>query len=232
MSSVTVVIPWRPQPSRLDAFDRVLAWYEEHLPDVPVRTVDSGDEAFNAARCRNLAVAAVDEDDVVVLNDADTLPEREPLLRAIDGASSTPAVHLPYSEYRWFGAGGSRQFAQGVRPDACDFELVHGACSGVNVTTPRAWFSHGGQDERFRGWGFEDAAWFLAHTTVLGRPPVRTAGRVYALHHVPAERSGSLYEANARLMARYQAASGDRVAMGQLIAEARDAPHALAGPGS
>src|SRR6478752_7980049 len=93
VSSVTVVIPWRPQPSRLDAFDRVLAWYEGHLPDVSVRTVDSGDEAFNAARCRNLAVAAVDEDDVVVLNDADTLPEREPLLRAIDGASSTLAVH-------------------------------------------------------------------------------------------------------------------------------------------
>ena len=61
---------------------------------------------------------------------------------------------------------------------------------------------------------------------------MRTAGRVYALHHVPAERSGTQYEANARLMARYRAASGDRVAMGQLIAEARDARHALAGPGS
>ena len=219
MSSVTVVIPWRPQSSRIDAFAQVRAWYERWLPDVAVRTIDSGDEAFNAARCRNLAVASAGDDDVVVLNDADTLPEREPLLRAIDAAAAGLAVHLPYTEYRWLGARGSAQLAAGTPVSECEFELVRGACSGLNVTTPRAWFAHGGQDERFQGWGFEDTAWNIAHTTMLG-PPVRWAGRVYALHHAPAARHGSDYDANARLMARYDDASGHRDLMAQLIAGA------------
>ena len=232
VSKVVVVVPWRPKPSRLDAFDRVVSWYQRHLPDVELRTIDTDDETFNVARCRNQAVGAWPDDGVVVLNDADTLPERDALLRAIEGAGSAQAVHLPYTEYRWLGAVGSAQYGAGAPAEHYDFELVRGACSGVTVTTPRTWFAHGGQDERFRGWGFEDAAWNLAHETMLERPPVRTDGRVYALHHVPAERHGTQYEANARLMARYEAAAGDRTAMAQLIAEAPTARNALAGPGS
>jgi hypothetical protein len=220
MTSVIVAVPWRPQPSRIDAFDRLLSWYAEHLPDLEVTTVDSGDVPFNLARCRNLAVRSAGAGDVVVLNDADTLPEGEPLLRAIDGASSGDAVHLPYDEYRWLGAAGSAQLAAGTPAVDCGFELVRGACSGVAVTSPGAWFAHGGQDERFEGWGFEDKAWVLAHTTMLGRAPVRWAGRVYALHHVPAVRAGAHYDANEALLRRYEAASGDRDAMAHLVAEA------------
>ena len=87
-------------------------------------------------------------------------------------------------------------------------DLVRGACSGVYVTTPRTWAAHGGQDERFRGWGFEDAAWYLAHEALLGEPPIRHEGRVYALHHAP--RCGpARVRANAALMDRYRAAEGD-----------------------
>ncbi|MFD1714435.1 hypothetical protein ACFSBZ_08140 [Amnibacterium flavum] len=229
--SATVVIPWRPQPSRLDAFDRVLAWYAENLPDIDVRTIDSDDPVFNLARCRNLAFDLADGD-VLIINDADTLPERDALLRAIDGAATTRAVHLPYDEYRWFGAQGSAQYAAGVAAADCAFELVHGACSGVYVATAETWRAHGGQDERFRGWGFEDAAWYIAHSTMLDTPPIRIPGRVYALHHVAAERSGTQYEANAALMQRYRDASGDREALGQLLADSVSARNALVAPGS
>ena len=76
---------------------------------------------------------------------------------------------------------------------------------------------HGGQDERFRGWGFEDAAWYLAHETLLGAPPERHPGRVYALHHVGETRAGIQYDANAARMERYRSAAGDPVAMAQLV---------------
>ncbi|MET0163226.1 MAG: hypothetical protein ABW204_11275, partial [Microbacteriaceae bacterium] len=99
----------------------------------------------------------------------------------------------------------------------CSFELVRGACSGVYVATPETWAAHGGQDERFRGWGFEDAAWYLAHETLLGEPPVRHPGRVYALHHVAEQRAGVQYDANAERMERYRAAAGDRAAMARLV---------------
>ena len=235
MASPLVVLPWRPAPSRLDAFDRVRDWYARMLPEFRVETIDSGDDPFNLARCRNLAVAGLDDPDaVIVLNDADTLPEPGPLREAVEAAKSSGRVHLPYTAYHWLGAEGSAQFAAGIPLEECAFELVHGACSGVYVTTRRTWEAHGGQDERFRGWGFEDAAWYLAHSTILGEPPRRHEGRVYALHHVAAERAGEQYEANAAHMERYRAASDDPAAMSALVDEglAASARNASTGPGS
>lgn len=237
---LTVLIPWRPQPSRLAAFDAVVAWYTDTLGElagdalggVSVRTVDSDDEVFNLARCRNLAIESVaDPDEVVVISDADTLPEPGPLAEAIDAAAWTGRVHLPYTRYHWLGERGTSQLVRGLAPADCDHELVHGACSGVYVTTPATWWRHGGQDERFRGWGFEDAAWYLAHQTLLGAPPVRHTGTVYALHHVAAQRHGPQYDANEALMAEYRAAAGDPGAMAQVVAAAETAASARRGPG-
>jgi len=232
VNPVSVVIPWRPQPSRIDAFERLTAWYARELPDVPVRTVDSTDPVFNLAHCRNLAVANAVPGEVIVLNDADTIPEVRPLRAAIHAAGVDRRVHLPYTEYRWLGRDGSGQYANGTPLEDCSFELVLGACSGVYVTTPEAWHAHGGQDERFRGWGFEDAAWNLAHSTLLGSPPARHEGRVFALHHVGADRFGDQYEANAALMERYRSVAGDPSGMASLVGEAPSAERARSGPGS
>ncbi|MFI8523909.1 hypothetical protein ACIGB8_05665 [Promicromonospora sukumoe] len=215
-----VVLPWRPAPSRVPAFERVLAWYAERLPELRVATVDTDDEPFVLAACRNKAMRDAPEGTVVVVGDADTLPEPGPLRAAIQAAAASDRVHLPYDEYRWLGRDGSAQFDAGVPLPECSFELVIGACSGVYVATPRTWAAHGGQDENFRGWGFEDAAWFLAHQVLLGGEPVRHPGRVYALHHVGEVRAGTQYEANAARMERYRAAAGDPAAMAQLVAEA------------
>lgn len=212
--TLTVLIPWRPQPSRVAAFDAVVEWYQKNIPGVDIRTIDSPDDVFNLARCRNLGVQLVnDVDEVIVINDADTLPQLEPLLAAINAAKTSGLVHLPYSEYRWLGATGTAQYSAGTALSDCSFELVRGACSGVYVTTPATWWSHGGQDERFRGWGFEDAAWYLAHETLLGAVPARHEGHVYALHHEPQLREGPQYDANATLMASYRAAVGDPTSM-------------------
>jgi len=214
---LTVLIPWRPQPTRIAAFEAVTAWYAENVPDATIRTIDAPDPIFNLAACRNLGIASVaDPHEVVVINDADTLPQVD-ALRAAVAAASDGLVHLPYTEYRWLGATGTAQYCGGTPLDECDFELVRGACSGVYVTTPATWAAHGGQDERFRGWGFEDAAWFRAHSTLLGREPQRHEGRVYALHHKAEVREGPQYEANAALMERYRSATTPE-AMRQLIA--------------
>ena len=235
----SVVIPWRPSPSRIPAFDDLLAWYARELPEFTVTTIDSGDEPFSLAACRNAAFASgetadADADEPIVINDADTLPEPAALRAAVEAARTSGRVELPYDEYRWLGAEGTAQLRAGVAPEDCSFELVNGACSGVYVTTRRSWDAHGGQDERFRGWGFEDAAWELAHRTLLGTPPGRQHGRVYALHHVAAERAGTQYDANAALMDRYLAASGDESAMLALVGEglAWSAANASSGPGA
>lgn len=206
---VTVILPWRPQPSRLAAFDAVVAWYREHLGDIRILTIDSDDALFNLSRCRNLGIASIDDpNEVVVVGDADTVPQLAPLLEAIEAAATDDFVHLPYTEYHWLGREGTAQLLSGSDPADCGFELVRGACSGVYVTTPRTWWSHNGQDERFRGWGFEDAAWYLAHETLLGEAPRRHEGAVYALHHETQLREGPQYDLNAALMERYREAAG------------------------
>ena len=228
---VTAIIPWRPQPSRLAAYDATVDWYRSNLPEAIVTIVDSDDQIFTLSRCRNLGVAGAD-DDVVIINDADTVPELSPLLEAISAARVDGLVHLPYTDYRWLGAAGTAQFAAGRELSECDYELVVGACSGVYVTTADAWWAHGGQDERFQGWGFEDAAWYLAHETLLGRPPQRHAGRVYAQHHAAEARHGEQYEANRALMERYRAASGNTELMRQVVFEESMADRALSRPGA
>jgi hypothetical protein len=215
---LTVLVPWRPQPSRIEAFEALQAWYARHLPDAVIRTMDSDDELFNLSACRNLAIASVDdENEVVVINDADTVPELGPLRQALEAAATSNLVHLPYDRYHWLGATGTAQFLAGTEPENCDYELVIGARSGVYVTTPKTWWSHGGQDERFRGWGFEDAAWYVAHETLLGEAPRRHAGAVYALHHETQLREGPQYDLNAALMDRYTASAASREAMAQLV---------------
>jgi hypothetical protein len=221
----TVIIPWRPQPSRIAAFDIVLDWYRTNLPGSDIRLVDSVDPVFNLAQCRNSGVASVDDaDEVVIIGDADTLPELPPLRAAIEAAASDGLVHLPYTEYRWLGAAGTAQLTDGAALADCDFELVRGACSGVYVTTPATWRRHGGQDERFRGWGFEDAAWYLAHETLLGEPPRRHEGRVYALHHKAEVREGEHYDANAALMQGYRDAAVSPTSMREFVFGAATSP--------
>jgi hypothetical protein len=214
-----VVLPWRPAPSRIPAYERVRDWYAVQLPELEVTTIDTDDQPFVLAACRNKAMRDAADDTVVVIGDADTLPEPAPLRAAIEAARYSDRVHLPYDEYRWLGRPGSAQFDAGVPLVDCEYELVLGACSGVYVATPRTWAAHGGQDENFRGWGFEDAAWFLAHETLLGGPPVRHSGRVYALHHTGEVRAGAQYDLNAARMERYRQAAGDPTAMAQLVAE-------------
>jgi len=217
---LTVLVPWRPQPSRIEAFEALKAWYARHLPEAVIRTFDSDDELFNLSACRNIAIASVDdENEVVVINDADTVPELAPLLSAIEAAATSNLVHLPYDRYHWLGAAGTAQFLAGAEPEDCEYELVIGARSGVYVTTPKTWWSHGGQDERFRGWGFEDAAWYVAHETLLGEAPRRHPGAVYALHHETQLREGPQYDLNAGLMDRYTASAESREAMAQLVFE-------------
>ena len=214
---LTVVIPWRPQPSRLEALDAVTSWYHREFDEVDIRLVDSRDDLFNLAQCRNLGIEESDPDGVVVINDADTIPQREPLLAAVAAAQFSGLVHLPYTAYHWLGPAGTRQAEAGVPLADCEFELVHGACSGVYVTTPRTWLRHGGQDERFRGWGFEDAAWYIAHSTLLGEPPRRHDGAVFALNHDTQPREGAQYDANAALMDHYRASAHHPEAMRQLV---------------
>jgi len=220
---VLVGIPWRSQPHRVYAHTLTLARYLELLPDARIVDVDTDHEVFCLAACRNQAVRLAEAGgyDVVVLADADTLPEREPLLAAIQGAADDTRVHLPYTEYRSLREDGTNQFLTGTRLEDCNHMVVPYATSGVYVTTPATWWACGGQDEHMLGWGMEDVAWLVAHRVLLGAEPARHSGRLYALHHESAVKHGDQYDRNVDRYQRYLAAgdAGDVDAIRALTAE-------------
>ncbi|MDH2424756.1 galactosyltransferase-related protein [Sphaerisporangium sp. TRM90804] len=218
---VVVAIPWRPQPDRVYAHGLTVARYRELLPNTETLSVDTDHQPFCLAGCRNKGVRLAEDlgADVVVIGDADTLPEREPLLAAIEGAARNGKVNLPYTAYWSLRGDGTAQYRRGVPLHKCNHFEVPGACSGVLVATPATWRAVGGQDERFLGWGAEDAAFYSAHVALLGSEPVRHPGRVYSLTHESATKEGPQYSANFALCFRYQQAQGDPDAMRALIAE-------------
>ena len=218
--NVAVVIPWRAKPDRRYAFDIVRSWYRENLPDAKIILADDGKRHFCLSGCRNIGVKNAEDSgfDVVVINDADTIPEINPLVDAITAAFSDEYVHLPYTQYRSLRLQGTGEFKKGKPLNQCDAFIVDGAVSGVYVTSPKTWWSHYGQDERFRGWGFEDAAWYAAHKVILGKDPVRHEGSVYSMHHKSATKQGPLYNANAQLCALYFSQS-DKESMQELASQ-------------
>lgn len=202
---ISVVIPWRAKPDRQYGFNIVKSWYRENFPEASLIFSDDGKKDFCLSGCRNFGVKLAEEGgaDIVIINDADTIPEINPLKDSVVAAYNDSYVHLPYTEYRSLRKKGTLEFKSGKQLNQCDAFIVDGAVSGVYVTSPKTWWSHYGQDERFRGWGFEDAAWYSAHKIILNKEPVRHNGAVYSMHHKSAVKSGSLYEANAQLCALY-----------------------------
>lgn len=226
---VLVAIPWRITPDRARACELTVDRYNKVLPDAEVMLFGSEHEEFCLAACRNNGVYYAERAgfDVVVIGDADTLPEQPALIRAIhqawDPDGGRVRVQLPYTEYRSLRRRGTEQYVNGTPLRECDHLVVPAATSGVYVTSPAAWWACGGQDERFRGWGMEDVAWLVAHRTLLEAEPVRHDGRVYALHHESAAKSGPQYDANVALYQRYLAAAGNADAIRALVDEGRPA---------
>lgn len=220
--SVAVVIPWRPGTHERNAHhEYVRAHLEALLPDAIHLDVDSGHQPFSRAGSRNEGVrqAQAAGADVVVLCDADTLPEPEPLHAAIEAATDG-VLHLPYSWYRGLSRDGTQAYLAGTPAADCSTDLAHEwATGGVLVIQPDTWWQAGGMDERFTGWGFEDAAYRIAADALLG-PTIRHNGTITHLWHPQESDLGSpQHVTNGQLCQRYVDATGKPDALRALIAE-------------
>jgi hypothetical protein len=51
---ISVIIPWRSHPSRIQAFDKVVDFYKNNFADFDIIISDSLDIDFNLAQARNL----------------------------------------------------------------------------------------------------------------------------------------------------------------------------------
>lgn len=220
--TVAVVIPWRPGTLERNAHhEYVCGRLRDLLPDAIPLDVDSGHMPFSRAGSRNEGVRQAEAAgaDVVVLCDADTLPEREPLHAAIEAAADG-ALHLPYTWYRGLSQRGTIDYLAGTPAADCPVDLEHQwATGGVLVIQPDAWWAAGGMDERFRAYGFEDAAFRIAADALLGATIAHPGTITHLWHPSEVGHGTPQHVANGQLCQRYVDASGDPGAIRALLVE-------------
>lgn len=221
---VVAVVPYRSTPGRDPLLRAVLACLAEALPDAQSLLVDAGrgGGVFNRAASRNLGVREAFADygaQVVVLCDADTVPEVEPLREAV-AQVGVGQLHLPFTWFRMLTATGTDAWFNGDPYPASVTEEHDRAVGGVLVCTPGTWWTFGGQDEGFSGWGCEDTAFWTVAST-LGTV-VRYEGTITHLWHPGADAERGIwspaYRRNAMRCKLYTDARGDPARMRTVLA--------------
>jgi hypothetical protein len=174
----TVCIPWRPSPSRIPAFNRVMDFWPGF--GWPIITADSDTEIFSLAQARNNAVTQATTD-VVIVADADTLIDPQNILTAV---ADPAGVWWPFTKYRiltnTYLNTPIEQLAHVPYVNTWDGDGIAGV-GGCIITTQKEWWRLGGQPPEFIGWGHEDVAFtMIARTLSHVR---RLPGHLYAFEH-------------------------------------------------
>lgn len=170
---VALIVPYYdPDGSRLNAFDFVWIKLQElYSWDKSIIAPGVRHGVFNRGRARNQGVRSAENHkaDVVVICDADSYPERDPLMRAIIGAANDGKVHFPMTRIHQLNQQGITAYTYG--PSA----------GGCWVATPETWFELGGQDER-GGYSADDRP-MLEIMEAFGKGPVYHEGVMKCLWH-------------------------------------------------
>lgn len=166
------IIYWGHDPFREAAFDKVFDAMSGYDFCDYIRVTDPG-PPFNRGRARNLAMSAFQdfETDVGVILDADSIPERDPLIRAILGAANEGGIHFPHTAVSQLNKLGTEAFRYG--PSA----------GGCWVARPENWFGIGGMEER-GGYSVDDRT-FLEQMKAWNAGPHYHEGILTCLWHPP-----------------------------------------------
>ena len=154
-----VLIPWRPTtPDRITAFDRL--WRTQWEPlGLPIYLGDSGHAKFHRAASRNAAAVAAGDWDVALFADADVRLVERNIRDALDKAPVYKRLVFPHDRYKSLD-----------RNDRTKQESTAPTNGGAFAISREAGELVQGYDERFAGWGSEDAALRCA-TVEFRRPP-------------------------------------------------------------
>lgn len=178
---------------------------------------DSGHIPYNRSASRNLVVKeAIDRSaDVVVVCDADSLPEKEPIEKSIYAASSDGGLWTPFDKVHQFSASFVRNLPYNIlrlRP----FNTYGPSFGGCYVATPPDWVGVGGMDERIQGWGYEDQIFLVAARTFLSGHNMYP-GNLLTFEH-PRQHDTDFRRANSELRDLYNENCGNKEKIRELQA--------------
>lgn len=171
-------------------FYTVLSWYSNEMPEVNIYLGDNPNAEWNVSRARNIGCrnAINDNCDVIIVTDADIFVKIDVLKKAIDMALDMGQVILPYTELFSPSEDLTEKIVTGEMPvvDVLNgiYDRVNRTClGGIYVMTPEVFKKMNGWDERFKGWGYEDDAFCLAHLAVFDRQFARVNSCAVSLFH-------------------------------------------------
>lgn len=225
MTTVDVLIPFESlDEHRMRAHQHVLRWWHAHARETGVTGVGSCTAQPYTKGGAVLHAAIASEADLVIMADADCLPEPGYIAAAIRAVERGSAWVIPHTNVVRLTQPGSHEvIRQGLDPAAAEVSYTHrGMAGGGCVVLRRETLLACPIDPRFNGWGNEDESWAWALSTLAGRA-LRLQGTLYHLWHPRAPRldpfRGSL-ESKA-LSDRYRAAYRNPLKMRALVDEFR-----------
>lgn len=204
---VVVIVPRRPDPWR----DRLWRYVRAHLSRSVEWEVAEGfseEGPFNKSAAINSAARRPWR--VAVILDAETVVDG-PRLRAAVNAARQGLLVVPHDHFRSLTRRGTNEVLQGkALPEEAPVRWVRRETKGSCLCIGRElWEEVGGFDERFRGWGFEDAAFYAACRQLAGVH--RIGGPVHHLWHPRSPEKDPRkpdYIRNRELGERYKQAQG------------------------
>ena len=182
---IGIVIPWREKPSRLDPFNYVTNWYKKIFPYAELIFADAPGELWQPSASRNIRVrrAQAAHCQILIIGDADSIPEEHALHEALRQAPRDGMVHNPYNVYKHLTFDSTQKYYKGMHVNECQGSLYDDSVGGIWVCTPDAWWEIGGMDEKFLQWGPEDRAFDVAHQIIKGASFIKHNGCLSSLAH-------------------------------------------------
>lgn len=181
-TDIPVLVPWRTDNgARAAIWERLRArWIEQGWTVVEGHP---GDGPFNRAAAQNNAARLAGDWDVAIITDADSIVPPERLHAAIRAAHETGRMVIAHD--RWVNVHTDEQdqfLTTGSLTWRPDREVYKLTVSSMLACPRSVWDAVGGYDERFRGYGYEDNAFYRACEILTGEP-VRLHGSVFHLSH-------------------------------------------------
>lgn len=202
-------IPFRDDGHREQAKRKTIEVLQSYELFTDLLIQDSSSPLFNRSETRNKIARYAHENDyqIVVICDADSIPEYQPLKDAIDDAFIDGRLHIPFDTVRVIPQ--NPKILEGNRYRRRRALYTYGpSCGGVFVIQPPRWIYAGGMDERIQGWGYEDQIFLVAAQTFLAGP-VYHPGILYNFQH-PRATNTAYAEQNTDLVNLYHQNTGNQ----------------------
>jgi cellulose synthase/poly-beta-1,6-N-acetylglucosamine synthase-like glycosyltransferase len=160
---------------------------ELRVPVGVIRIFTESTGAFNKARACNRGFLASTEN-VIALVDADTLMDSRTFSAALNRVDAHDEVMRPFSRLIELSEDQRNAYLQSTvfpqptqtdRDDARDGDVIP-LCGGIVIMKRDRYFSVGGLDDRFEGWGGEDDA--LSHALVRTGATIKVVKNEPAFH--------------------------------------------------